>query len=319
MSSLERGSAQLASPRVSTHSSVPRVVGLGGGYGLSTALRAMRGYAGDIVGVASVADDGGSSGRLRRAFGIPAPGDLRRCLVALAAPGNPWAEAFEHRFTTSELEGHPLGNLVLAGLTEHRGDFQGSIDLALRLLGAVGQVHPATVEPVELKATFRGPGERRTRTVTGEANVGATAGVDGVSHVPSDPAVPAPVLAAIERAHQIVIGPGSLYTSVLAVCAIPAIREALETTRATRVYVANLQEQHPETQGYDVAAHLDALERHGTPIDVVLHDPSTLALGSVTPTRSRAVVAATLAGANSRFHDPSLLAAELAKHVRRRR
>ena len=140
----------------------PRVVALGGGYGLSTSLRAIRRYAHDITGIVSVADDGGSSGRLRRAFGIPAPGDLRRCLVALAEPDSPWAEAFEHRFAASELEGHPLGNILIAGLAETTGDFGEAIRLALRLLGGVGNVIPATKGPVALKATW----EREQRGVS---------------------------------------------------------------------------------------------------------------------------------------------------------
>ena len=271
----------------------PNVVALGGGYGLATTLRAVRGYAGTITGVVSVADDGGSSGRLRRTFGIPAPGDLRRCLVALAAEGNPWADALEHRFDADELAGHPVGNILLAGLTETTGDFGRAIDLLLDLLGAQGRVIPATREPVTLKATHRGGGE-----IEGEQTIGRTAGLTGVSLVPADPAAHPDALRAIAAADQIVIGPGSLFTSVLAVMAVRELRDAVAEARAHRVYVSNLAEQHPETTGYDVAAHVEALHAHGVTVDAVLHDPRTLAIGNAV------VEQAELADSTGRLHDP---------------
>lgn len=288
------------------------VVALGGGFGLSTTLRALRGYASQITGIVSVADDGGSSGRLRRAFGIPAPGDLRRCLIALAEDGSPWAEAFDHRFNASELEGHPLGNIVLAGLTETTGDFASAIDLALRLLGGVGRVIPATAEPVMLKATWTraAGGIQVIGEVEGEAAVGRTRGVTGISLVPPDPAVPQAALDAIAAADQIVIGPGSLFTSILAVVAVPAIREALRVAGGRRVYVANLAEQHPETTGFDVAAHVRALVEHGVCVDAVLHDPWELPVGSMDGVRW---VPAPLADDTGRYHDPARLAEALSR------
>lgn len=287
----------------------PVVVALGGGHGLSATLRAVRQYAGAITGIVSVADDGGSSGRLRRAFGIPAPGDLRKCLVALAEPGSIWADAFEHRFTASELEGHALGNIVLAGLTEVTGDFERAIDLANSLLAGVGRLVPATREPVVLKATYRTWAGGPEREVHGQANVKETGGITGVSVVPDDPEVPVAALDAIAAADQIVVGPGSLFTSILAVASVPAIRDALAGASGQKVYVANLQEQRPETDGFDVAAHVDALHAHGVAVDVVLHDPITLPLGRVDGPR---VVGAALAAANTRLHDPLRLAKALA-------
>jgi uncharacterized cofD-like protein len=295
----------------------PHVVALGGGYGLSTTLKALRRYAGEITGIVSVADDGGSSGRLRRAFGIPAPGDLRRCLVALAAsPESTWAQAFERRFDAAELLGHPLGNIVIAGLTSTLGDFGAAIDEALRLLEAVGRVIPATAEPVVLKATFRrfgGPTHRQYSvegTVEGEVQVGETIGLTGVSVVPADPAVSDEALQAIVNADQLCIGPGSLFTSVLAVAAIPAIREALSQSTGQKVYISNLSEQHPETTGYTMADHLDALERHGIHVDVVLHDPARLPAGTLAlPLR---VVNAPLADRSGRLHQAELLSEALA-------
>lgn len=286
----------------------PRIVALGGGYGLSSSLKAVRRYAGTLTGIVSVADDGGSSGRLRKAFGIPAPGDLRRCLVALAEDGSVWADTFEHRFTTSELEGHPVGNIVLAGLTETLGgDFSRAIEVALQMLGGTGRLLPATRHPVVLKATYRNL-DRRLNTVEGEVEgevaVGQTSGITSLSLMPEDPAPHPDAVAAIECADQIVIGPGSLYTSTLAVVCVPAITEALRRTSARKVYVSNLAEQHPETTGYDVARHVMVLREHGVEVDFVLRDPDALSLGHVAgPT----VVDWPIAGPTGRLHDPDLL------------
>jgi uncharacterized cofD-like protein len=235
--------------------------------------------------------------------------------VALAEPGGIWGEAFEHRFSASELEGHALGNIVLAGLTEVTGDFERSIELANSLLGGIGRLVPATREPVALKATYRTFAGGPEREIHGQANVKETGGITGVSLVPADPAVPEAALAAIAAADQIVIGPGSLFTSVLAVAAVPAVRDALAASAGQKVYVANLQEQRPETEGFDVAAHVDALVRHAVPVDVVLHDPATLRLGDV---RGPTVRVAPLAAANTRLHDPTLLAAALAQVLEER-
>lgn len=286
----------------------PSVVALGGGYGLSASLRAARRYAGEVTGVVSVADDGGSSGRLRRAFGIPAPGDLRRCLVAVAAEGSVWADAFEHRFDGAELDGHPVGNIILAGLTETLGSFGAAIDECLRLLGSVGRVVPATVEPVILKAVFRDPeSPEGHNTVEGEVEVGRTSNLMSIAVVPENPTVPDEALDAIARADQLILGPGSLFTSVLAVLAVPSIREAVHEAHGERIYVANLGEQHPETTGFDVADHVAALRLHGVEVDTVLVDPQGLPLGDL---RVPKVVTHPLAGAH-RLHDPGLLALAL--------
>jgi len=281
----------------------PRVVALGGGHGLAASLRAVRRYAADITAIVSVADDGGSSGRLREAFGIAAPGDLRRCLVALADDGSVWARVFEHRFDSGELEGHPVGNLVIAGLASALGDFNLALDEAGRLLGAVGRVLPATSVPVVLKA------EAADGPVEGQVRVSATSRISGVGLVPPDAAPPPEVLRAIAGADQVVVGPGSLFTSVLAVVAVPAIRQALESTRARTVYVANLRPQVPETDGFDVAAHVAALVSHGFHPDVVLRDPTALPLGDVDVDW----VDAPLAADDGVGHDPARLAAALMK------
>ena len=280
-----------------------RVVALGGGHGLAATLAAARRYADDLCAIVSVADDGGSSGRLRAAFGIPPPGDLRKCLVALADPSSLWTSAFEHRFDAGELEGHAFGNLVLAGLAASTGDFEEALAEAGRLLGAVGRVVPATVEPVVLKAVIRGAED----SITGQAAVAKTEGIAGVSLVPADARTPAAALAALAAADQVVLGPGSLFTSVLAVVAVPEVRDALAATRARKVYVCNLRPQIPETAGYDVAAHVRALREHGLEVDVVLCHPDSLPLGRLdVECRVRPV-----ARSDGMGHDPGLLAAAL--------
>jgi uncharacterized cofD-like protein len=287
------------------------VVALGGGHGLAASLQAARRYAGEVCAIVSVADDGGSSGRLRAAFGIPAPGDLRRCLVALADPGSPWTSAFEYRFAAGELEGHAFGNLVLAGLAEATGDFSLALLEAGRVLGAAGRVLPATTEAVILKAELRSPDGNGGTSIVGQVAVQESAGIAGVSIVPADARPPDAALEALAAADQVVIGPGSLFTSVLAVVAVPALRDTLATTRGQKVYVCNLGPQHPETAGYDVAAHVDALRSHGLEVDVVLCHPGALPKGALdVPCVERPVARADLLA-----HDPVRLAAALSDLV----
>ena len=275
----------------------PKVVALGGGHGTAVTLQAARRYAGELTAVVSVADDGGSSGRLRQALGIPAPGDLRRCLVALSDPqSNALADAFEHRFD----DGHALGNLVIAALTASTGSFIDALHEAGRLLGAQGTVLPATVDPVVLKAVAD-CGE-----VEGQVNVASAGRITHVGIVPPDAAPPQKALEAIAGADQILIGPGSLFTSVLAVVAVPALRDALARAQAPLVYLCNLRES-VETRGFDVAAHLHTLIAHGLEPDVVLYDPAHMDKGGC-DTRC---VEADLTRADGNGHDPAKLARAL--------
>jgi uncharacterized cofD-like protein len=283
----------------------PDVVALGGGHGLSASLRAVRRYAGTVTAIVSVADDGGSSGRLRTAFDIPAPGDLRKCLVALAGEDSIWTRAFEHRFEAGELEGHAFGNLVIAGLADSSGDFEVALAEAGRLLGSVGQVFPATREPVVLKAEVEG------LSVEGQVAVSNAGRISGVSLVPADPEAPAGALEAIAAADQLVVGPGSLYTSVLAVVAVPALRDALRAATARTVYVCNLRPQHPETSGYDVADHVAALAAHGLDVDVVVCHPGALPKGDLRVE----CVEADVAGPDRVLHDPVRLGEVLGRLV----
>ena len=271
----------------------------------------MRRYAGRITAVVSVADDGGSSGRLRDALGIIAPGDLRKCLVALGDPDGVWAAVLEHRFDAGELEGHSLGNLILAGLAEVTGDFGAALAEAGRLVRAVGRIVPATDGPVSLKAQLE------TGEVVGQAAMARTGSIRTVSVVPPDAPASTEAVRAVLEADQIVIGPGSLYTSVLAVTSVAGIGEALGRTAARKVYVCNLRPQVPETEGYDLVQHLEALEAHGVVPDVVVHDPRWLAEAGADPARPGApVVVEAQVGRDDGFaHDPARLAAVLADLV----
>jgi uncharacterized cofD-like protein len=279
----------------------PRVVALGGGHGLAATLRAARTYTDRLTAVVSVADDGGSSGRLRELLQIIPPGDLRMCLVAMAAPGSALATAFEYRFNDDELHGHALGNLVLAGLIDGAGDPIEALDEACRLLGVSGRVLPATTDLVVLKA------ESDNGQVAGQVAVMGTDNIRRVSLVPADPVAPAAAIAALEEADQIVLGPGSLFTSVLAAIAVPDIRAAIDRSDAQKVYVCNLRPQVPETERFDVGMHLEALVAHGVSVDVVVCDTTGMPLGDCPVP----VVDVAVHRRNGLAHDPAKLAKTL--------
>jgi uncharacterized cofD-like protein len=276
----------------------PRVVALGGGHGLAATLRAVRTLTNAITAVVSVADDGGSSGRLRELMHILPPGDLRKCLVALAEPDSLLASAFAYRFNEGELSGHSLGNLVLARLMEAAGDPILGLDEAARLLGVRGRVLPATTELVVLKAEIDGG------SVSGQVAVMGNDHIRRVSLVPDDAAAPAPVLEAIRSADLIVLGPGSLFTSVLAAVAVPGITDAIQASSGRTVYVCNLRPQVPETAGFDVGMHITALVAHGVEADVAIYDAGGLTLGRP----SIPVIEASLCRPNGLAHDPTKLA-----------
>jgi uncharacterized cofD-like protein len=283
-------------------------VALGGGHGLATALRAIRRYAGTVTAVASVADDGGSSGRLRRELGALPPGDLRKCLVALA-DDEVWARAFEFRFDDGELQGHALGNLVLVSLFETVEDPVAALDEAGRLVGAVGRVLPATREAVVLKARVG------DHDVEGQVAVATTEGrISHVELVPADAAAVPDAVAAIRTADQIVLAPGSLYTSVLAVLAVAGLRDAVRAAPGRVVQVANLRSEVPETVGLDALDHLDAVLDHGGRVDTYLiaqgsrlaADPAAIEARGVHP------ITADVADSGASVHDVERLASALA-------
>jgi len=291
----------------------PSVVALGGGHGLSVALRAARQYASSITAVVSIADDGGSSGRLRRDLGVAPPGDVRRCLVALAAEETVWTHAFEHRFADGELAGHALGNLILVGLSETTGDFEHALAEAGRLLRTVGRVLPATTEPVVLKAEVTTATGGGAASIEGQAAVSKSNGIRRIELVPPDVPAPAAVVDAIARADQVLVAPGSLYTSVLPVLCVPDVRAAVADTSARVVQVANLRPQVPETAGLDGTDHLDAVVTHGARVDVFLYqDGGSLAVDRErVTTRGVTPVSARIARSDGLAHDPRELARAL--------
>jgi uncharacterized cofD-like protein len=283
----------------------PKVVALGGGHGLAMTLRAVRGYAGEITAVASVADDGGSTGRLRKDFDVPAPGDLRKCLVALAGDDTVWAEAFEHRFDAGDLEGHALGNLMIVGLANSLGDFCVALDEAGRLLNAVGRVLPATTEPVVLKADIEG------EAVEGQVAVQNSAGrIRRVGLIPNDAPASVDALMAIADADQIILAPGSLYTSLLPVLCVPELRDALLRASAPVIQVSNLRPQDPETNGLDASDHLLAVLEHGGRVDRFLYEQDGILAADEDVIRGWGVepVPARVARPDGLAHDPLKLA-----------
>ena len=287
--------------------SAPSVVAVGGGHGLATTLRSVRRYAGDVTAVVSVADDGGSTGRLRAVAPRPAPGDLRKCLVALAADDAPIVRAMEHRFSGGELDGHAFGNLLLVALEETEEDLVGALDEAARLLGCVGRVLPNTTVPVELQARV-GSGV----TVRGQVAVGERTDLRTVTVAPEDAPACDAAVRAILTADQVVLGPGSLYTSVLAATAVRGIADAIRRTDALVVYVCNLRPQAAESAGYGVADHVAALGRHDLLPDVVLYDPATI--GGADGVDGAVPVA--IAKASGLAHDSALLGVALAATLR---
>jgi uncharacterized cofD-like protein len=226
-------------------------------------------------------------------------GDIRRCLSSLADPTSQLGEILEHRFT-GELEGHAFGNLLIAALAERLG-FTPAIDEVARLVDARARIRPVTEAPVVLVADTDGG------VVRGQVAIQRCRGIKRVVLEPADVAPAPDVVDAIATADQIVLGPGSLYTSVLAALALPAIREAVAASTADVVYVCNLGPQFPETAGYDVAAHVDALHDHGVEPDVVLCPPGGLPEGRI----DVEVVRTPVARPNGLAHDAALLGAAL--------
>lgn len=234
----------------------PAVAAIGGGHGLAAALEAIQTYASHVAALVTVADDGGSSGRLTP-LGIPPPGDVRRCLLALTPEPSLWSELFAHRFEEGDVADHSLGNLILAGLTDLFGDFATAVSTAERMLGALGRVVPVADHPVTLKARMG------TEEVIGQKAITSTSGrIDDVSIEPSDTAASRDALEAVAEADQIVLGPGSLYTSIISALKVQMLAPAVSGANAQKVFVLNLVTQDGETLGMAGIEHLEALHKH---------------------------------------------------------
>lgn len=303
------------------------VVAFGGGHGLAQVLIAAKRYAGKLTAVVNVSDDGGSSGRLAPALEIPPPGDIRRCLMALTPADSPWRELFEYRYDDSDVAGHSLGNLLLAALADLRGDFEKALTAAERMLRTTGSVIPACPQRLRLEATVDG------ETVEGQVAVALSRGtISALRLLPAEGATDAVAtpraVAAISEADQIVLGPGSLYTSILATIMVPGIAEAINASKARLIYVMNLTTQDGETLGMDAVDHVSALIElsgirppthviaNATPVDA----PDPLEPMKVEPDLLRTygvdVVMADLVGqSDGAVHDPARLAGVLCRLV----
>lgn len=259
----------------------PKVVAIGGGTGLSTFLRGMKEHTSNITAIVTVADDGGSSGALREELGIPPVGDIRNCIAALADAEPLMSELLGYRFPgrgggagspvetePGGLGGHAIGNLLIAALTAvEGGDFEEGVRRMNRVLAVRGQVLPVSPTPITLHARTRAGA-----VVAGQSQVMRTPDIERVWITPPDVAASTDALAAIAEAEIIVLGPGSLYTSLLPALLVPAIREAIVRSTAVRVYVCNVATQEGETEGYDLADHVEALIAHTAPdlVELVL-------------------------------------------------
>ena len=263
----------------------PRVVAIGGGTGLSTLLRGLKEHTSNLTAVVTVADDGGSSGVLRAELGIPPVGDIRNCIAALADAEPLMSQLLQYRFPGPDggtapadpddegddaggLRGHPIGNLLIAALTAiEGGDFEEGVRRMNRVLAVRGQVLPVSPTPLSLTALLRDG-----TIVEGQSRVARATGIERVTVNPADVAPSEDAIAAIVEAEVIVLGPGSLYTSLLPSLLLPQVRDAVLASSALKVFVCNVATQPGETTGYDLSDHFEALVAHTAPglVDVVL-------------------------------------------------
>lgn len=308
----------------------PRVVALGGGTGLSTLLRGLKRYTGNIVAILTVADDGGSSGRLREEYRILPPGDFRQCLTALAETEPLMTELFQHRFSgEGSLSGHSFGNLFITAMAEITGDFEHALRESGRVLAVRGTIVPSTLTDVVLCATAG------SEVRVGESRV--PAGEDRIERVflvPEAPPINPEAEAAILDAELILVGPGSLYTSILPNLLVDGMVEVLRATPAVKVYICNVASQPGETTGFSVSEHLAAIEEHvgGNLFDYVIVNsnltfplpPSAQAAGTSrvlfdrdTASRKQVhyILADVVSPRVSSHHDPEKLARVIMKRI----
>jgi uncharacterized cofD-like protein len=324
----------------------PRVVAIGGGTGLSTLLRGLKEVTSNLTAVVTVADDGGSSGVLRTELGIPPVGDIRNCIAALADAEPLMSRLLQYRFPDPDdplppdaeldpethgvrpekggLTGHAIGNLLIAALTAiEEGDFEEGVRQMNRVLAVRGQVLPVSPIPLTLHAHLADGSE-----VTGQSRIAQAEGIERVSIEPRDVDASEDALDAIANAELIVLGPGSLYTSLLPSLLVPDVRDAVLASPAVRIYVCNVATQVGETQGYDLAEHVDAMVRHTAPgiVDAVLanndfhaREPSAWAAEAVrlrwppSADLPRLILDDVVDPDNAHHHDPARLAASLVR------
>ena len=240
----------------------PQVVAIGGGHGIATVLRGLKGYTNNLTAVVSVADDGGSSGELRRSLGILPPGDIRNCLAALSDDEALLTQLFQYRFgEDTGLGGHSFGNLFISALSDITGSFEKAIAESGRALSVHGQVLPATLHNVRLVADVQLPNAQTEVRVEGESQIPQTAGrVRRVWLEPDNASAFPPVIQAVLAADMIVIGPGSLYTSILPNILVGDLLEAIRSSRALKIFISNIATQQGETDMYTCGDHIRTLE-----------------------------------------------------------
>lgn len=295
-----------------------KVVALGGGHGLAASLRALRHVTSDVTAIVTVADDGGSSGRLRQELGVLPPGDLRMALSALCDEsdwGHTWSDVLQHRFSSAgPLDGHALGNLLIVSLWELLGDEVAGLDWVGKLLGADGRVLPMAAVPLEIQADVILPNGQQT-LVRGQSRVAVTSGrVQRVRLIPPDPPACPEAVEAIQRADCVVLGPGSWFTSVMPHLLVPQIADALAGANIT--LTLNLSPQKDETYGYTAADHLRSLHSYAPTLNLetVIADPTAIEDLDELRSHTRDIGARLLLrqvgqGDGGPYHDPLRLAA----------
>ena len=318
------------SRRRSPGSHGPRVTCIGGGHGLAATLRAMRRVSDNLTAVVGVSDDGGSSGRLRDEFGLLPPGDLRMALAALCGDdtwGRTWSRVVQHRFHGSgELDGHALGNLLIAALWDETGDIVAGLDWVASLLDAQGRVLPVALTPLQIVADIEGQEPTKPHEIAevhGQVAVAKTSGqVRNIRVEPADPPACPEAVEALEDADVIVLGPGSWYTSVIAPLLVPELREAVQRSSAKRILVLNLVAQRGETTGFTPDRYLQVLiDQFGEfPVDVVVADHRVVSDSSGLSGVCQDLLGAELmlrpvssVSGGPGVHDPDLLAAAFAE------
>lgn len=258
----------------------PRVVVIGGGNGLATLLRGLKGFTKNLTAIVTVADDGGSSGELRRTMGVLPPGDIRNCLAALSNDEELLTQLFQYRFSDETgLKGHSLGNLFITGLAEITGSFEEAVAESGRVLAVQGQVLPSTLTDVRLAASIELKEKKKSLHVRGESRIPKAQGqVKRVWLEPDNPPAYPPTIQAILSADLLLIGPGSLYTSIIPNLLVPDIYQAIMASKALKFYICNLASQSGETDGYSCGDHVFTIEKHvgGRLFDLIICNNNNL-------------------------------------------